>query len=141
MGIEMLPISVKGVIFEDDNVWIRKNERQEWELPGGKIDKGEQPEAALKRELLEELGFLVDVLNITDATILTIPGSIDESSGVLVLVYSCSILKKSGKFEFMGESGPAEFKSTNISVIDSLHMENFYKNAINKSYSQKNKKQ
>lgn len=37
-------ISVKGIVFDDEKVWLRKNERQEWELPGGKLDKGEQPE-------------------------------------------------------------------------------------------------
>ena len=39
-----VPISCKGIVFENGRVWIRQNERGEWELPGGKLDPGEQPE-------------------------------------------------------------------------------------------------
>jgi 8-oxo-dGTP diphosphatase len=32
-----------------------------WELPGGKVEPGEEPEAAAVREIVEELGCFVDV--------------------------------------------------------------------------------
>jgi 8-oxo-dGTP diphosphatase len=50
---------VAAVIERDGLVLIcqRKSGRHalKWEFPGGKIERGESPEAALKRELLEEL--------------------------------------------------------------------------------------
>lgn len=50
-----------AIIERDSKILIaqrKKGDRLEykWEFPGGKIEKGESPEACLKRELSEEFG-------------------------------------------------------------------------------------
>src|ERR1700759_285923 len=52
-----LPISLKAVIIWNGQVPLLKNERDEWELPGGKLEVGEVPRAALTREIKEELNW------------------------------------------------------------------------------------
>jgi 8-oxo-dGTP pyrophosphatase MutT (NUDIX family) len=51
-----LPISVKVVIDLSGKVPLLKNERDEWELPGGKLEVGETPQSTAHREVEEELG-------------------------------------------------------------------------------------
>lgn len=126
----LVPVSAKGIVFENDAVWLRKNERDEWELPGGKIDPGEQPTETVKREMGEELGFDVDVKGLVDAHMYTIHKSTDENYGVLVLAYVCEIISKTGVFEAIGEAGKSEFKAFDITEIRTLNMPEFYKVAI-----------
>ena len=129
-----VPISVKGIVFEDGAVWLRKNERKEWELPGGKIDEGEQPEETVIREIREELGFESEVVDIIQSYMYTIKVSADESRGVLVVSYLCKIKNKIGDFEIDGEAGKAKFKKFKISKTGALNMPYFYKEAIKKAY-------
>ncbi|MET8247781.1 NUDIX domain-containing protein [Streptomyces sp. NPDC005202] len=63
------PVSVKGVALDArDRVLLLRNERDEWELPGGRLEVGtgdgvqlpdSSPEAALEREIQEETGWEV----------------------------------------------------------------------------------
>ena len=129
----LVPISVKGIVFEEGSVWLRSNERGEWELPGGKIDPGEQPMETVTREMREELGYEVTVKDLVDAYMYKIDKSIDESYGVLVLMYLCEVNSRSGVFELEGEAGKAEFKIFPITEIADLNMPTFYKDAILKA--------
>ena len=52
---------VAALIFKDGKVLVCQRTRHQtmplkWEFPGGKIEEGEQPKDALRRELNEELG-------------------------------------------------------------------------------------
>lgn len=52
---------VAGLIFKDSKVLVCQRTKHQtmplkWEFPGGKIEEGEQPRDALRRELEEELG-------------------------------------------------------------------------------------
>ena len=48
-----------AIILKDDRIFITQRGYGEfkdfWEFPGGKIEKGETKEEALKREIMEEL--------------------------------------------------------------------------------------
>ncbi len=52
---------VAALIFQGDKILVCQRTRHQtmplkWEFPGGKIEEGEQPRDALRRELEEELG-------------------------------------------------------------------------------------
>lgn len=131
-----IPISAKGIVFEENSVWLRKNERNEWELPGGKVDVGEQPSQTVIREMQEELGFETKVAKIVQAWVYRIDKSGDESDGVLVLSYLCKLLSKTGRFEVEGEAGLVKFQKFPISQIETLDMPQFYKDAIQTAWNE-----
>jgi len=62
--LKILLVVAVALIDADDRVLIAQRPEGKalaglWEFPGGKIDQGERPEAALIRELAEELGIAV----------------------------------------------------------------------------------
>jgi 8-oxo-dGTP pyrophosphatase MutT (NUDIX family) len=79
------PISVKGVVLHAERVVLLKNERDEWELPGGKLEPGESPETCVIREIHEELGLPVNTGPLLDTWVYHIATGVD----VLIVTYGC----------------------------------------------------
>ena len=83
--VRAFPVSVKGVLVRDGLVLLLKNEHEEWELPGGKLELGEEPPACVAREITEETGLPVTTGPILDAW----QYHIREGRDVLIVTYDC----------------------------------------------------
>lgn len=61
-------VGVGAVIFRDDAVLLVQRGREPaygfWSLPGGLVEVGETLEAAVRREVLEETGLLVEAVDV-----------------------------------------------------------------------------
>jgi 8-oxo-dGTP pyrophosphatase MutT (NUDIX family) len=81
------PVSIKGVLLLEGQVVLLKNSRNEWELPGGRLDPGESHAQTLSREFTEELAVNVDVAELVDSYVFeVIPGR-----HVQIITYGCTL--------------------------------------------------
>ncbi len=117
------PVSVKGVLLVDVRVVLLENERSEWELPGGRLESGEDHAACLVREFAEELDVDVAVAAILDSWVFEVL----PQRKVLIVTYGvrCSIdrpMRVSGEHRRFGLFGLGE--------LDRLPMPEGYRRSI-----------
>lgn len=84
---ESYPVSVKGVLIHDGCVLLLLNERDEWDLPGGRPDPGEDHRAALVREVREETGLAVEVGALVDEHLFEVL----PQRFVRIVAYGCTL--------------------------------------------------
>lgn len=89
-------IRVTGILIENGKILLVKqkvNEKRNWSLPGGKLERGETLEQAIIREMKEETGLDVEILKLlyicdssaTDNTLLHITFLLNRKNGELSL--------------------------------------------------------
>jgi 8-oxo-dGTP pyrophosphatase MutT (NUDIX family) len=82
------PVSVKGVAVQAGKVLLLENERGEWELPGGKLELGEDPADCVVREISEESGWKVTAGPLLDCW----QYHIGEGRDVVIVTYACQVV-------------------------------------------------
>ena len=83
-----------------------------WEFPGGKVEKGETPEAALCRELAEELSLRVSEKDLTAIGFVSYPY---KKFHLVMLLYACR--------RWRGRPIPLENQKTAFVGVDDLTVE------------------
>lgn len=86
------PVSVKGVVIHDRRVLLLRNDRDEWELPGGRLEPGETPEQCVVREIAEETGWPVTVEELLDVWVYEPLPETRPVHRVLIVTYGCTAL-------------------------------------------------
>ena len=117
------PVSIKAVITRGERACLLRNERGEWELPGGRLEPGEQPAAALTREVAEELGLEVRVGQILDAWNMEVL----PRREVFIVAYRCDEAEP-GQERLSGEHDRCEWFET--SQLEGLPLPAGYSRAI-----------
>lgn len=85
--MSLYPLSIKGVVVHGSRVLLLLNERDEWDLPGGRPDPGEDHRAALVREVREETGLAVEVGALVDEHLFEVL----PRRFVRIVAYACTL--------------------------------------------------
>lgn len=117
-------ITAKGLIYLHDRVLLIRKPEGIWDLPGGRLDAGEHPQQALRREIKEELGIAADIGSIADCSLRRRPGQID----VFVVSYHCRTKASLADIRLSDEHTRARLFP--VAAVDGLAMNDTYKAAI-----------
>ncbi|MER5299713.1 NUDIX hydrolase [Streptomyces lasiicapitis] len=88
------PVSVKGVALDTQGrVLLLKNEREQWELPGGRLEPDDPtPEGTVAREISEESGWNVKAGPLLDVWIYQPLPETMPKRRVVIITYGCTVL-------------------------------------------------
>jgi 8-oxo-dGTP diphosphatase len=97
-----------GILIEDGKVLLSRRKQGShlaglWEFPGGKAEAGEDPRAALRRELEEELGITTRIGEIVDVTF----HRYDDADKAVLLLF----------FEAVREPGSPEPRALDVAEV------------------------
>lgn len=122
------PVSVKAIVETNDGFVLLKNERDEWELPGGKLENGEDLRPCAVREILEESGLVIEIQSLAHSWVYRVNGC-----DVVIIAYKARKITEETTLSLSTEH--KEIGVFLAGLIAQLNMPQGYKDAIELSIS------
>lgn len=123
-------IPLKALIEKEGKIlFVLGADDDNWQLPGGRVNEGEELEEAFKREILEELGLDVEPKSIFDAFLFK------SASGKnhVVIIYKCEVLNGLGNIKF-NDGEIKEIKWVGVKDFEEIKMRNGYRKVLRKFF-------
>lgn len=92
-------VTIKAAVWKGDKLLLQKEERKAgmvYDLPGGRIEPGEDIHEGLKREVKEEIG--VEVASISGLPV-KVWSAIGGTNGVVALLYEATLVSEDFKYD------------------------------------------
>jgi len=125
-------VGVSAVIIEDGKILLvkRGNEpnKGKWSIPGGLVNTGESLEDALKREIMEEVGFEIDVEDVACVSEEVFRENGDVKYHYIIIDFFANIVGG----ELRVGSDAVDAKWVKLNEIDSLDVVDFVKKLVNR---------
>lgn len=130
-------IAQKVIVEQDDKLLLVQDPREErdiWELPGGRMNVDENPYKAIQREFLEEMGVEIDIHEVVYMKQF-IQGN--EGARAFVIVYRATLVDETASFS-LEEHEVSKVEWFTKSEINSLALYPEYEEAIQVYFATKN---
>lgn len=142
-GVDYIGVGVGAIIFDaESRVFLAKrgplarNERNRWEFPGGGVELGETLVHALGREIAEEYGCEIEVLELLDVVDHIIP---DEGQHWVSPLFICRVksgtphIREPHKCEEIGWFSLAEIPEATLTIASRKGLESLKKKLKDKT--------
>ncbi|WP_028596217.1 NUDIX hydrolase [Paenibacillus assamensis] len=120
-------LGVYGILVKDNKILLIRKSRGphtgKWDLPGGRMEFGEQPYEALKREFLEETGIseLEGTIKTATSYTITYPFKVNQLEELhhIGIIYDVKLL--SDRFQLKTEGDQHDSLGAEWICLDDLH--------------------
>jgi len=91
MKKQIQKVSIKAIIYQNGKILLLKDRLGKWELPGGRLEFGENPQQALKRELQEELNIKANLKECDLVDVWSFVSTLSQKADYhyLIVIYAC----------------------------------------------------